>query len=295
MNISKLQGSTIKSVVSKSKVRFPRFLFLLVFRRAYQQSGEHLLLPQREQPHPPPVHPQRAGRPLFPPPKLRNRQNVRIPPFFSSSIPELTGLLTELYLLATTCLPASSLLLQRDPTRGIAPAHKLLIEILFFQLFTFPLLAWPEVRPVLTRLLTRTLFLLLLLPAEPAAAEIPPRITAVLAVFYFLYENSQLNTAESGPSLCDRTQQLSLQTRFLPHRELRDIAADLAISADRLKQYGFFLRLVQDCRANLRGLGRGPVARVASVASVVFVARVPAVAAVSARASARLRRSEREP
>lgn len=202
------------------------------------------------------------------------------------SIPELTGLLTEIYLLATTCLPASSLLLQRDPTRGIAPAHKLLIEILFFQLFTFPLLAWPEVRPVLTRLLTRT-SLSPPSPSEPVASDIPPRITAVLSVFYFLYENSQLNTAESASPLCDRTQQLSLQTWLSPHRALSAVAADLAIHPDRLRQYSLFLRLSQDCRADLRRVGRGAVARGVSVA----VARVPERAALSAAPAARFRGS----
>ena len=227
------------------------------------------------------------------------------------SIPELTGLLTELYLLATTCLPASSLLLQRDPTRGIAPAHKLLIEILFFQLFTFPLLAWPEVRPVLTRLLTRTS------PSEPAGSNIPPRITAVLSFFYFLYENSQLNTAESASplcDLCDRMQQPSLQTRLLLHRDLHGVAADLAVPSDLLKQYSSFssslagsppispflpavwsstpslLPLSQDRRAHLRRLGRGAGPRGASVA----VERVPRGSALSAAAAARFRGSRGE-
>ena len=74
-------------------------------------------------------------------------------PRVMSSVTEITGLLTELYLLMTTCLPASSSLLQRDAKKGISPAHKILIEVLFFQLFTFPLLSWAEIKPLVTSLL----------------------------------------------------------------------------------------------------------------------------------------------
>lgn len=193
------------------------------------------------------------------------------------SIPELTGLLTELYLLATTCLPASSLLLQRDPTRGIAPAHKLLIEILFFQLFTFPLLAWPEVRPVLTRLLTRT-SLSPPSPAEFEGTETPPRLIAVLSFFYFLYENSQLNTADSASSL---------QTQPPLHHDLANLAANLAVSVALLKQYPPFLALSQDRRADLRRVGRRAVSR----GVFVVAERAPRRAALPAAAAPRLRGS----
>lgn len=67
-------------------------------------------------------------------------------------------------------------------------------------------------------------------------SDIPPRITAVLAVFYFLYENSRLNTEKSTQWLCDHTERVTFYTHFYHHRELRFIADDLGISADLLKK-----------------------------------------------------------
>ena len=121
---------------------------------SHQPPGALVLLSQREQSDSSSVHLQQSESRRFPLPQLRNRGRVRFLPLPHIRVTEITGVLTEIYLLSTTCLPASSSLLQRDRDRGIAPAHKLLIEILFFQLFTFPLLAWSEVRPILSSLLS---------------------------------------------------------------------------------------------------------------------------------------------
>lgn len=68
---------------------------------------------------------------------------------------ETLGLLTEIYLMMTTCLPTSSLLLQKSKHTFISPAQKILIEILYLQFFTFPLLSWREMKQEVMMILRR--------------------------------------------------------------------------------------------------------------------------------------------
>ena len=56
----------------------------------------------------------------------------------------------------TSCLPSSSLLFQKHKQYAISPFDKLLLEIMYLQLFTFPLLSWGELKPEVTVILKRT-------------------------------------------------------------------------------------------------------------------------------------------
>lgn len=71
-------------------------------------------------------------------------------------ITELLGVLVELYLMMTSCLPSTSLLFQKHKQFAISPFQKVLLEIMYLQLFTFPLLSWGELKPEITLILKRT-------------------------------------------------------------------------------------------------------------------------------------------
>lgn len=70
-----------------------------------------------------------------------------------SRITELVGILTEVYLMITTCLPTSSSLFQRSSEYGINASQKLLFEILFFQMYTFPVISWSELKSEISSIL----------------------------------------------------------------------------------------------------------------------------------------------
>ena len=72
---------------------------------------------------------------------------------FLSRITELVGILTEVYLMITTCLPTSSSLFQRSSEYGINASQKLLFEILFFQMYTFPVISWSELKSEISSIL----------------------------------------------------------------------------------------------------------------------------------------------
>lgn len=65
-------------------------------------------------------------------------------------------MLVELYLMMTSCLPSCSLLFQKHKQYAISPFQKLLLEIMYLQLFTFPLLSWGELKPEITVILKRS-------------------------------------------------------------------------------------------------------------------------------------------
>jgi len=60
----------------------------------------------------------------------------------------------------TTCLPTSSLILQKSKHTFISPVQKVLIEILYLQFFTFPLLSWKELKQEVLMILRRLTFCL---------------------------------------------------------------------------------------------------------------------------------------
>ena len=151
----------------------------------------------------------------------------------SSSITEITGILTEVYLLVTICLPTSSLLLRPNITYGITPADKLLLNIAYFQLFTFPLLAWGELRPVFTSVLQCTIIAII----SPPAPIIPARVAAAFSVLYFIYDNSVLNVTPDVESLCDRTTAPTATTHISVAFRLKDGAAAMSVNVEQLRAY----------------------------------------------------------
>ena len=74
-------------------------------------------------------------------------------PSFLSRITEFVGILTEVYLMITTCLPTSSTLFQRSSEYRINASQKLLFEILFFQMYTFPVISWSELKSEISSIL----------------------------------------------------------------------------------------------------------------------------------------------
>ena len=74
----------------------------------------------------------------------------------SMLIPERLGLLTEIYLMMTSCLSTNSFLLSRNNPKRMSAADKLLLEIMYLQFFTLPLLSWKDIKPVVSTLLERT-------------------------------------------------------------------------------------------------------------------------------------------
>lgn len=149
------------------------------------------------------------------------------------SVTELLGLLTEVYLMITTCLPSSSLLLQRSSVYGISCAQKLLFEIMFFQLFTFPLLSWCELKPEVSMILNRHS----LYGFSCLVSDLPLKVNSVFSVLYFIYENTSFNTSPSSKSLCDRVNQASSKTLLAYHMSLRRAATEMGIGMEVLRVY----------------------------------------------------------
>lgn len=156
-----------------------------------------------------------------------------------TSVTELLGLLTEVYLMITTCLPSSSLLLQRSSVYGISCSQKLLLEIMYFQLFSFPLLSWCELKPEVSMILNSYSFVLL----SCVVSDLPLKVNSVFSVLYFIYENTSFNTSPSSKSLCDRVNQASAKTLLAYHMSLRRAATEMGIGMEVLRVYALIHKL----------------------------------------------------
>ena len=148
---------------------------------------------------------------------------------------ELVGLLTEIYLMANSCFPSSSLLHQPSDQYRITPSQKLLFVILSFQLFTFPILSWSEFKPEITAILNSMNALRL----WTLVADAPSKVISLFATIYFIYENSSFNTNPSSLSQCDRTKVISNKTVLAYRIPLRQVASDLGVSSETLRAYFF--------------------------------------------------------
>ena len=166
----------------------------------------------------------------------------------SASITEITGILAEVYLLTSICLPATSLLLRPSLTFGVTPADKLLLNVAYLQLFTFPLLAWGDIRSAFAAVLRCAAAS----PALRIAPAVPARVAAAFSVLYFIYDNSVLNVTPDAESLCDRTATPSAATRISEGFRLKDGAVAMGVNPEHLRdpQYKNDHRLTQLlCRA----------------------------------------------
>ena len=151
----------------------------------------------------------------------------------SASITEITGILAEVYLLTSICLPATSLLLRPSLTFGVTPADKLLLNVAYLQLFTFPLLAWGDIRSAFAAVLRCSAAS----PALRIAPAVPARVAAAFSVLYFIYDNSVLNVTPDAESLCDRTATPSAATRISEGFRLKDGAAAMGVNPEHLRAW----------------------------------------------------------
>ena len=151
----------------------------------------------------------------------------------SASITEITGILAEVYLLTSICLPATSLLLRPSLTFGVTPADKLLLNVAYLQLFTFPLLAWGDIRSAFAAVLRCAAAS----PALRIAPAVPARVAAAFSVLYFIYDNSVLNVTPDAESLCDRTVTPSAATRISEGFRLKDGAVAMGVNPEHLRTW----------------------------------------------------------
>lgn len=151
----------------------------------------------------------------------------------SASITEITGILAEVYLLTSICLPATSLLLRPSLTFGVTPADKLLLNVAYLQLFTFPLLAWGDIRSAFAAVLRCAAAS----PALRIAPAVPARVAAAFSVLYFIYDNSVLNVMPDAESLCDRTATPSAATRISEGFRLKDGAVAMGVNPEHLRAW----------------------------------------------------------
>lgn len=151
----------------------------------------------------------------------------------SASITEITGILAEVYLLTSICLPATSLLLRPSLTFGVTPADKLLLNVAYLQLFTFPLLAWGDIRSAFAAVLRCAAAS----PALRVAPAVPARVAAAFSVLYFIYDNSVLNVTPDAESLCDRTATPSAATRISEGFRLKDGAVAMGVNPEHLRAW----------------------------------------------------------
>lgn len=151
----------------------------------------------------------------------------------SASITEITGILAEVYLLTSICLPATSLLLRPSLTFGVTPADKLLLNVAYLQLFTFPLLAWGDIRSAFAAVLRCAAAS----PALRIAPAVPARVAAAFSVLYFIYDNSVLNVTPDAESLCDRTATPSAATRISEGFRLKDGAVVMGVNPEHLRAW----------------------------------------------------------
>lgn len=151
----------------------------------------------------------------------------------SASITEITGILAEVYLLTSICLPATSLLLRPSLTFGVTPADKLLLNVAYLQLFTFPLLAWGDIRSAFAAVLRCAAAS----PALRIAPAVPARVAAAFSVLYFIYDNSVLNVTPDAESLCDRTATPSAATRISEGFRLKDGAVAMGVNPEHLRAW----------------------------------------------------------
>lgn len=151
----------------------------------------------------------------------------------SASITEITGILAEVYLLTSICLPATSLLLRPSLTFGVTPADKLLLNVAYLQLFTFPLLSWGDIRSAFAAVLRCAAAS----PALRIAPAVPARVAAAFSVLYFIYDNSVLNVTPDAESLCDRTATPSAATRISEGFRLKDGAAAMGVNPEHLRAW----------------------------------------------------------
>ena len=151
----------------------------------------------------------------------------------SASITEITGILAEVYLLTSICLPATSLLLRPSLTFGVTPVDKLLLNVAYLQLFTFPLLAWGDIRSAFAAVLRCAAAS----PALRIAPAVPARVAAAFSVLYFIYDNSVLNVTPDAESLCDRTATPSAATRISEGFRLKDGAVAMGVNPEHLRTW----------------------------------------------------------
>ena len=151
----------------------------------------------------------------------------------SASITEITGILAEVYLLTSICLPATSLLLRPSLTFGVTPADKLLLNVAYLQLFTFPLLAWGDIRSAFAAVLRCAAAS----PALRIAPAVPARVAAAFSVLYFIYDNSVLNVTPDAESLCDRTATPAAATRISEGFRLKDGAVVMGVNPEHLRAW----------------------------------------------------------
>lgn len=151
----------------------------------------------------------------------------------SASITEITGILAEVYLLTSICLPATSLLLRPSLTFGVTPADKLLLNVAYLQLFTFPLLAWGDIRSAFAAVLRCAAAS----PASRLAPAVPAHVAAAFSVLYFIYDNSVLNVTPDAESLCDRTATPSAATRISEGFRLKDGAVAMGVNPEHLRAW----------------------------------------------------------
>ena len=155
-----------------------------------------------------------------------------LPSRLTPSITEALGLITEIYLVATLCLPASSLLLHPSDLHSISPAEKLLLEIAFFQLFSFPLFSWGEIKPVFTSVLQSTCSR----EESHSVSSLPNSVACVFAVLYYIYDNSVLNVDPEGASLCDRNALPTGSSRLTEKLRLKAGAHAMGVKEEMLKK-----------------------------------------------------------
>lgn len=149
---------------------------------------------------------------------------------------ETLGLLTEIYLMMTTCLPTSSLLLQKSKHTFISPAQKILIEILYLQFFTFPLLSWREMKQEVMMILRRLVEYLRLV----VESDLSSRLLAVFSILYFIYDNTTLNPDPDAKTICDRTSTVQNDTQLNYRLKLSKAANEIGSSCEILKRSDFY-------------------------------------------------------
>lgn len=132
----------------------------------------------------------------------------------------------------TTCLPTTSSLFQRSPEYGINASQKLLFEILFFQMYTFPLLSWSELKTEIS------LILLCRFSSSSLSLDndIPPRVLSLFASLYFIYDNTSFNTNPESKSFCDHTSQVNPKTLLSYGMCVQQAAQEMNISCDMLRR-----------------------------------------------------------
>ena len=73
-------------------------------------------------------------------------------------VTEVLGLFMEIHLMMTTSLPSNSILFSNNVHFVISPHDKILLDILYLQLFSFPLLSWREIRPEIVSICKSSFF-----------------------------------------------------------------------------------------------------------------------------------------